>query len=347
MALTGIQGALGALAVAGGLVLPGPAPATPTLAADSAVLAAALAGPTLTLTMRGTSVAVLASASPAEGGCAALVSAYAPGRARRWNRLFRWSEVAWAGETVDGHTMVSFFDQAARLPADSLVFAPVDGAAFRAALVRVTAGCRANRSEGERIIASTSTHSRSCYFAALPALLLVDSPTPPPLSDPPRAVLSVLARENPEAELQLLLERAAPDPAADGDDWGQPEVAFTYADPRVKDLGITRAAFLLDGRPVAARHAIMTYGDTRLRIRMDPFAAREATVGAASFYRQLVTAGEVRLALLDSRQRRRVMLNFDAGAMLAAARRALRAADWSCTAAAPAPTPAARWQPAS
>lgn len=316
------------------------------LAADSALLAEALGGRTLDLTMRGTTVAVLASAVPAEDGCAALATAHAPGSPRKWTRRFRWSEVAWTGTTAEGRTTVSFFEHEGRLPGDTLEFAPADAAGFRAALARVVGACRAARGAGERIAIAGSSSMPTCYFARLPALELIESAAPPPMGDPPRAVLTLLSRENPQAELQLLVERAAPDSAAGSDDWGRPAVAFTFADPRLKDMRIGEARFALDGKAIKAQHTIAAYGDTRIRISMDslPVAGSKAP---PSFYRSLAGSGEVGLTLLDEAGKSQAVLHFDAGPALAAAREALRAADWSCASAAPAPAPAARWQPAT
>lgn len=331
--------ALMALALTG---LPAQAQDTTSLAANSALLAAALSGPRLELTMRGTTVTVLASAVPAEAGCAALITAHAPGKARKWTRLFRWSETAWSGVMADRRSMIAFFEHEGRLAGDNVRFLPGDTVGFEAALARVVTACRAVHGEGERILIASKGASRSCYFARLPALELTDNPTvPPPAGDPQRGVLSLLARESPHAELQLLLERAAPD--ADGDDWGRPAVAFTFADPALKRTRIAAARFALDGQPVEAQHAITAYGDTRIRVGMDPFAPTPE----GNFYRRLVRSKVATLTLLDRAGQSVAVLNFDAGPTLAAARAALGAADWSCASAAPAPEPAARWQPAS
>ena len=313
------------------------------LAADSALLAEALSIPMLQLTMRGTSVVVMARAAPAEGGCAALVSARAPSGSREWSRLFRWSEVAWAGTAPDGRTMVSFFEHEGRLPADTLVAAPPDPGAFRAALSRLTVACRATSDASERILMASRRGPRSCYFARLPSLLLMEEPA----SAPPRAMLSVLSRENPQGELQVLLERDSPGSATGEDEWSRPAIAFIYADPRLKDMRIAGAGFALDARPVAAQHALAAYGDTRLRIGMDPSTAPAGDTGADSFYRRLAASGEARLTLLDAAGQARAVLNFDAGPALAAARKALKAAGWSCAGAVPASAPAAIWRPAA
>lgn len=306
--------------------------------ADSAMLANALSGQTLQLTMRGTTVSVIANAAPAEDGCSALISAHAPGMTRKWTRLFRWSETAWAGITPEGATMVSFFAPEGRLPSDRVVFSPGDGAGFRAALSRVASNCRSARDEAERIRITTQGSAHGCYFAGLPGLQLLES-SGLPGSSPPRALLTVFARETPEAELQLLLQRVAGNSEA----WDQPSVAFTFADPGLKDMRVTQAAFALDGKPVMAQHAVTAYSGTRVRVSVDPFA--RARRGTASFGRRITASDEVRLTLLDDRKKSGAELHFEVDRALADARALLAAADWSCATAGPAPPPAAHWEP--
>ena len=311
---------------------------------DAAGVAAALSGPVLVLTMRGTSVEVIAVVAPGNEECTALVSAHAPGQTKVWMRQFRWGDVAWLGSGADGRTTIAFFEPEGRMPADTVTFSPADADRFRESLARVSTACRAARAERERIAFGPPGPTRSCYFPRLPSLQLVDSPGAAPIVSPPRAILSVLARENPQAELQLLLERAVPDPAEKGDDWDKPTVAFIFADPRVKDMQIASARFALDGKPVTAQHAVAGYGDTRVRIIMDPFAPSATGPRQASFYRRLASSGEATLTLLDAGGQSRGVLHFDTGPVLAAARTALSAADWSCEGGAPLPIPAARWQ---
>lgn len=316
------------------------------IAADSAVMARALGGPLLELTMRGTTVAVVAAATPADGGCTTQVTAHAPGKNRRYSRLFRWSEVAWAGATAEGRTKVAFFEHEGRLPGDTLVFAPQDGAAFRSALARVVAACRAVRAEAERTLVGAVGLTRSCYFARLPQLQLHDAEAPHAAFGPPRAVLTVLSRENPEAELQILLEQNQPGGHGKGDDWGSPAVAFTFADPRLAEMRIAAAEFALDARPVVADHSITAFGDTRVRIAMDSLRRPGGGAAPERFYKRMAGSGAVTLTLLGAANERRAVLTFDVGPALAAARLALAGANWSCAAASPAPAPAARWQPA-
>lgn len=311
-------------------------------AADGTALASVLSGE-LALTMRGSSARVMATAVPAESGCAALVTARGLQSDRQWSRRFRWGDVAWAGTTGDGRTMVAFHDHEVHLASDILVFQPIDGATFRRTLARVAQGCRTSSGEGDRVMAGTDLRVPVCYFPRLPGLHLQGLPAGSSADLPPRAVLNILSRENPEAELQLLLERAPPDAAAGGDDWGRPTVAFTFADPRIKDMRITSASFALDAQPVTAQHSVTAFGDTRVRIGMDPFRAPSGGGHASGFYRRLRASGEVRLTLLDAAQQAKAVMHFDTGPILAAARKALAASNWSCSGAAPAPPAASTW----
>lgn len=325
------------------VIAPIASPASPSLAAESAMLANALAGPTLELTMRGTGVMVRAEARAAEDGCATWVTAQAPGAARRWSRMFRWSEVAWTGMLPDGRTLVAFFEHEGRLPGDRLAFAPADPAAFRAALARVTEQCRGMRDEAERVVSGAYAGTRSCYFARMPGLELIEATGPETAPEPTRAVVTLLAHETPEAELRLLFDRVA---SAESNDRQEPEVAFTVAAPALKTMRIAAARFALDGATVAPRHTIAAYGDTRLRIRIVPAVARLAVSNEEGFYGRLATSGKATLTLLDVEGRSRAVLNFDVGPALVQASTALDKAGWSCAPAVPSPAPAARWQPA-
>ena len=326
------------------VVVPSALSSPQSLASDSQMLAAALAGPILQLAKRGTSVAVQAETRTAEDGCAAVIAVQppgaGPGAGRRWTRLFRWSDVAWTGALPDGRALVAFFEQEGRLPGDRLTFAPADPANFMAALGRVTEQCRVARDEAERVASGEYAGTRSCYFARMPGLELVEATEPNAVPGPTRAVVTLLAHETPEAELRLLFDRAAP--SSDGEP-DFPDVAFTVAAPSLKALDIAGARFALDGVIVQARHTLALYGDTRLRVRMDPSAGIPRPSAEESFYRQLAASGKVTLTLLDSKGAARAVLNFDAGRVLAAARQALHNADWSCALAASSP-PAADWQ---
>lgn len=345
MFVMGIPAAL-AVAVANlaGPAAAPPTPFTPPRASDSEALAAALAGPTLELTMRGTGVAVQAETWSAEDGCAALIAVQPLGAARQWTRLFRWNDVAWAGTRPDGRALVAFFEHEGRLPGDRLTFAPADPVNFMAALGRVKEQCRVARDEAERVASGEYAGTRSCYFTRMPGLELVETTVSEAVPGPTRAVVTLLAHETPEAELRLLFDRTVPS-SDEEREWS--DVAFTVAAPSLKAMDIAGARFALDGTTVAARHTLALYGDTRLRIRMDPFTDSSRPQDEKSFYRQLAASGKATLTLLDSKGAIRAVLNFDAGPVLAAARKALNRSDWTCALAAATPAPAAQWQLAS
>ena len=315
------------------------APAANPFAADSALLARALGGPALELTTRGTSVTLLASATPVEGGCAAEMTARLPGGSPAYSRRVRWSDMAWSGQADGGRTKLAFFENEGRLANDMLAFAPGNAAAFQAALARVVSACRSAPSEGDRVLARRPGRAPSCYFARLPQLQLYDVATPAFPGDRPRAVLTLLSRENPEAELQLFLERG------EAGEWGNPAVAFIYADRRLGEAGITGASFSLDGSDVVTRHSLTTFGDTRVRIAMDSFLGGTGEQGADSFYRRMVGSREIQLTLADGGTKPRAVLHFDVGTALAAARDALKSSDWTCAGAMPDASPAAAWKP--
>lgn len=305
---------------------------------DSAMLADALSGPTLQLTVRGTSVTVLANATPAEGGCAARITARAPDGNQEWSRLFRWSELAWSGVRADGSAGLAFFEQEGHLPVDRLDFNPDDAAAFTSALVRVAEGCRAPRAETERVMIASKVAQPGCYFARHPGLRLAEGAAPYPA----RAMLTVLARETPDAELQLFFEREVTN---GGDSWGAPWIDFTFADDRLAQVPVAKVAFAIDGRALAVQHSIANYGDTRLRIRIAQVQSPSDPARAGIFRQRLAAGKEVRLTLFDSTGRIRSVVHFDTGAQLAPARAAMSATGSSCADAAPAPAMASKWQP--
>lgn len=311
------------------------APVAAPLYRDSAMLADALSGQTLQLTMRGASATVRATAVPAEGGCAARITASAPGGGRQWSRLFRWSELAWSGVRPDGSAGVAFYEQEGHLPVDRLDFSPDDAAAFQSTLTRVAEECRAPRGPSERVMIASQAAEPGCYFARQPGLRLAEATAPYAA----RAMLTLLARETPDAELQLFFER---EESAGAKRWGAPWIDFTFADSQIGQVPVAKATFALDGEVFTARHSIAIYGDTRVRIRLAS-AGDEAT-GANEFAQRLTTSREVRLILFDPAGRVRSVVHFDAAAVLAQAQAAMIAADTSCADAAPAPTIAAAWQ---
>lgn len=329
--------ALAALMIQGNAGTEFPAWHAVPLVADSAALTGAIHGQQLELALRGAGFAIRAEGEPTAGGCATRIVVNSPEASNAWSRLLRWTDVAWTGDLPDGRVMVAFYEQEGRLPGDRLAFAPSDPAAFQAALRRVSEACRYSSSDGERILSGDYPTSRSCYFARHPGLELVEAVGSIPAPEPTRAVVTMLSEETPEAELRLLVENGARD---ESDNWARPEIAFTIAGLNHFRIGAVR--FALDGQAVEAEHSIVVYGDTRLRIRMDPFGAASAT--DSSFYHRLASARRTTITLLDSAGVSRAVLNFETGAPLAAARQAFDNAAWSCTAAAPAPIPAAIWQ---
>lgn len=331
---------------AGSLAIAQPAGTTPSepasAEAQSAVLAAALDGPSLALTMRGAKVSVKGRADPAEGGCAARLTARMPGRDKAFARLLRWSDVAWSGTTPEGDIRIAFFDHEGRLPVDQIAFRASDPGAFRMALAQTMARCRSGERQYERVLTLDHAGVRSCYFKQLPQLQLIDGQGSAASAEPARAILTLLSRERPEAEMQLLLERTAEGGSAVSYAAPRAEVAFVYAAERLSALQIAGAAFALDAAPVTAGHSVALYGDTRVRISLDRMAPGGGD-DDAKFTRQLETSGEVRLTLQDAARQDRAQVHFDAGRVLTEARAALSAVDWSCAAAVPAPAPAAQW----
>lgn len=320
--------ALAALLVQAGVLPTAPAPARDSPPArDSAALAGAIDGQRLDLALRGVGRSVRAEALPAESGCSTLIMASTPDGSDAGTRLLRWADVAWTGALPDGRVMVAFFEQEGRLPGDRLAFAPADPAAFQTALKRVTESCRGAASE--RGLSGDYSGSRSCYFARAPGLELIEHKSPSP-QEPARAVMAVLARETPDAELRLLVERGA-----GGEGWAQPEVAFTIAGAVLENFRIGVVHFALDGAQVEARHSIAVYNGTRLRIRMGHAIGGASAGSEGSFYLRLASSQRATVTLIDSGGKARAVLNFDVGPALAAARRSLDATAWSCVDAPP------------
>lgn len=324
-------------------------PATSTLVRhESGILARALGGPVLQLTMRGTTVPVTASATPLDDGCAARLTASAPAGGAPWTRLLRWNEVAWSGTGAGGRTTVVFYDPQGRLAADRLAFAPGNAEAFRTALARVVSACRSASGENRRVLVESRVRTRSCYFPRAPQLQLYDSPATSAGMFPRRAVVTVLSRENPEAELQLIFERGEPRADTGGgvqEEWTRATVSFIYADGKLGERGISGAGFALDGQTVAAQHSLVQFADTRVRIALDQQHEAGGTIDADSFFQRLVTSATATLTLEDGGSQPRAVLTFETGPVFAEARKALSAAQWSCEGAFPPPEPAATWAP--
>ena len=247
--------------------------------------------------------------------------------------MFRWADLAWSGALPDGRVMVAFHESEGRLPGDRMAFAPADVTAFQATLGRVVASCRGVAADEDRVLSSHFEYSRSCYFARYPGIELVEATQPQ--GEPARAVVTVLAQETPDAELRLLVERSA-----SGDGWAEPEIAFTISGLGSGSFPVGAARFTLDGVPIDPPHNIAVYNGTRLRIRL----ASSSGERDDSFYHRLSSSLRAAVTLIDSAGTARAEFTFATGPALAAARRSLDAAGWSCAAAAPAPTPAAQWQ---
>lgn len=286
-------------------------------------------------------MAVHAEAKPAESGCATVIAARASGSSEVWARTLRWRDLAWTGQLADGRVLVAFYEAEGRLPGDRLAIAPADPAAFRAMVRRLSDACRGMATDRALVLSGDHAGPHSCYFARYPGLELVEAAEHAPPAEPTRAVVTILAQETPEAELRLLVAR---DTAANGGGWARPEVAFTVAGAGLKDAGIAAARFALDGAPVEAQHSIALFNDIRLRIRMGSSSSQGDETSDDGFYRSLAASGRATLTLVDRDGSSRAVLNFDVGPALAAARGALDATAWSCTAAAPAPTPVAQWR---
>lgn len=331
---------------AASLVLPQTPVAAPAIATapagDSAILAAALDGRPLALTMRGSAAQVAPQVVPAENGCAVRLAARGHGRSQTWSRLLRWSDLAWSGAGPDGTVRVAFYDHEGRLPVDMVSFRPDDATRFLGALAPVAAACRQSGDDRARVLGTDFAAARSCYFKALPQLQLYDAGMPGPHAHSPRAMLTLLSRERPDAELQLLFERPPPSNGDAAPAGTQIAAAFVFADARLADLQIARAGFALDDAAIEAPHAVAIYGDTRVRVTLDPPPPGAGSVNEG-FVERLDTSGAVTLYLRDAARRDRAVVRFDVGGLLAEARRALAAADWSCAAAQPAPPPAAQW----
>lgn len=316
------------------------------LARDGAAIASGMNGTRLDLYRHSIGVTIEAHARVAEGGCVTQLSSQAAGAPNSWTRSLRWDQLAWAGRLPDGRVKVAFFEDEGRLPGDRVAFSPADPEAFSAAVVRLAAACRNGREVGERVLTGDYPEWRSCYFARQPALGLTDTPASAPHPRESRAVLSILARETPEAELNLLFDDADPAPTQRT---LRAEVSFVFAGQQLRTNRIGAAQFALDGQTVTPQHSLAAYGNTRLRIRMDPFRELRRTADTAEppYFTRLSESGVATLTLLDRTGRTQTVLTFDVGPALAQARAALASSDWSCAATTPPPPPAAQWHLAS
>lgn len=180
----------------------------------------------------------------------------------------------------------------------------------------------------ERIITLEQGTARQCYFAALPQLRLDDSGADRGFA--PRIILTVRSLENPQAELELMLTRSP-----DGNDWSEPGVAFMLASPGLRQLGVEEADIRLDAAFVPSDLALVMFGDTRLRVMMDPY--RKNGKSPDAFFSRLAGSDRATLRLLDIENRPLAVLRFDVGPVLEAAKEMLARTDWSCGKTTPAP----------
>lgn len=173
----------------------------------------------------------------------------------------------------------------------------------------------------ERVVTLARGGASQCYFAAMPQLRLDDSGAD--RGFPPRIILTVRSRENPRAELELMLTRAP-----DGDGWSEPGVAFSFAAPGLRTLGVEEADIRLDSAAVPSDLALVMFGDTRLRVMMDPY--RNAGKAPDAFFSRLASSERATLRLLDAGNRSLAVLRFDVGPALETARMMLARTNWSC-----------------
>lgn len=312
---------------------------------DSSAVVASMNGTRLDLWRHSVGVTVEAHARVVEG-CVTQLSSQAQGAPNSWTRSLRWDQVAWTGKLADGRVMVAFFEEDGRLPGDRVTFSPADPAEFGAAVTRLASACRDARNVSERVLVGDYPDWRSCYFARQPALGLTDTPASAPHPREPRAVLSILSRETPEAELHLLFDDADPAPTQR---ILRADVSFVFAGQQLRTNKIGAAQFALDGQTVTPQHSLAAYGNTRLRIRMDPFRElrRPADSAEPAYFTRLLESGVATLTLLDRTGRTQTVLTFDVGPAIAQARAALASTDWSCAATTAPPPPAAQWHLAS
>lgn len=192
----------------------------------------------------------------------------------------------------------------------------------RTLLTRAGFDCRPGRAvPDERVVTLARGGASQCYFAAMPQLRLDDSGAD--RGFPPRVILTVRSRENVQAELELMLTRAP-----DGDGWSEPGVAFSFAAPGLRTLGVEEADIRLDSAAVPADLALVMFGDTRLRVMMDPY--RNAGKAPDAFFSRLASSERATLRLLDAGNRSLAVLRFDVGPALETARMMLARTNWSC-----------------
>lgn len=318
-----------------------PPEALSPLAADVAAVTAAVSGRDVSLSMRGKSVNVVAQLEDIDG-CSAKMTAHAPGSTRKWSRRIDWADLAWTGRSGGNRAKAVFFEPEARLAGDTIEFAVDRPDEFRAAIGRLGKLCRERSVPVQTVAFGPDRGMRSCYLVRMPELHLIETPDDATL--PPRASLTVLSREDPMAELHLLAERASGAAGADAMAWERPLVAFVFADAQLGTAPVTSARFALDGEGLVTDQSLAAYGDTRVRITMDPFSGRAGKGGAAPFYPRLAGSIVVTMKLAGADGQGRGTFTFEAGPLMAIAQKMLADANWSCAKAEKAKPAATVWR---
>ncbi|WP_375291081.1 hypothetical protein [Qipengyuania sp.] len=299
---------------------------------DAAIVSSALDGRRLDLEMRGQRVSVDATAEITEGGCSTRIMAQAAGGSRQWSRILRWTELAWAGETVEGATQVAFYDTEGHLATDLIAFGPPDASRFREALARLVQSCRMERGEAARVQTSQGNRTRTCFLGNRPEIQIIDTKPAIPTPAPPRLLINLYAQESPRVELQLLFEGVGEQALKD------PSMAFVVAEPGLMNGQVKRARFRINGRDFAVRHSIAAFGTTRLRIAIDPRAS-----GFDSFATALGSSSELVLSLLSRDGSAIGRYTFDPRQTLRQAKELLAGTGPSCNEAVPRLSRAADW----
>ena len=299
---------------------------------DATIVSSALDGRRLHLEMRGRSVSVDATAEVTEGGCSTRIVAQAAGGARQWSRILRWTELAWAGETVEGTTQVAFYDTEGHLATDLVAFEPPDAPRFREALARLVQSCRIERGEAARVQISEGNRTRTCFSGIRPEIQIIDTKPAVPTPSPPRLLINLYAQESPRVELQLLFEGVGEQALRD------PSMAFVVAEPDLMNGTVKRASFRINGRDFAVRHLIAAFGTTRLRIAIDP-----RTSGFNSFANALGSSRELVLSLWSRNGSAIGRYTFDPRQTLGQAKELLAGTGPSCNEAVPRLSRAADW----
>lgn len=310
-------------------------------AMDIAAAIGAVSGHEVSLSIRGKTVVVVAELADVDG-CSAKMTAHAPGKTSKWSRRIDWGDLAWIGRSGGNRVTAVFFEPEARLAGDTMIFDVEKPDEFRATVARLSQVCRERTAPAQTVAFGPDRGMRSCYPSRLPELQIIETPDDATL--PPRASLTVLSRENPLAELHLLAERAtAPGGKATGE-WARPLVAFVFADGQLRDKPVTAARFALDGEGTTTEQSLAAYGDTRVRITMDPFGDRPAKGGIAPFYPRLARSLVVTMNLVGADGGSRGTFTFEAGPAMAVAQQLLEKTNWSCASAGKAMSPATAWR---